>query len=202
MKRVGPRCGAASDDQPVVISIFMSENKSVPASPPPPPAVNSKQLAKLNSPLFIWPATVVLAVLLFFGLGYLFDVLTHESTDDAFIAAHVVSIAPRSPARLPPFTFSTTKWSARTNCWWKLTRRNLRHHRRAETILFRRLGSQLQDGARRARFDGRKSGHRRGHRRPVEGRCRRGGSHRCAGAGGFSAQPGIAEAEHHFGAGI
>jgi membrane fusion protein (multidrug efflux system) len=53
------------------------------------------QLAKLNSPLFIWPATAVLAVLLFFGLGYLADVLTHESTDDAFIAAHVVSIAPR-----------------------------------------------------------------------------------------------------------
>jgi membrane fusion protein (multidrug efflux system) len=52
-------------------------------------------LAKLNSPLFIWPAAVALAVLLFFGLGYFFDVLTHESTDDAFIAAHVVSIAPR-----------------------------------------------------------------------------------------------------------
>jgi len=64
-------------------------------NPPPPPTVNGKQLAKLNSPLFIWPATVALAVLLFFGLGYLFDVLTHESTDDAFIAAHVISIAPR-----------------------------------------------------------------------------------------------------------
>ena len=49
----------------------------------------------MNSPLFLWPATIALAVLLFFGLGYLFDVLTHESTDDAFIAAHVVSIAPR-----------------------------------------------------------------------------------------------------------
>ena len=59
------------------------------------PKGNRALLAKLNSPLFIWPATIVLAVLLFFGLGYLFDVLTHESTDDAFIAAHVVSIAPR-----------------------------------------------------------------------------------------------------------
>jgi membrane fusion protein (multidrug efflux system) len=73
----------------------MSENKSVPASPPPSPTLNNKQLAKLNSPLFSWPAAIALAVLLFFGLGYLFDVLTHESTDDAFIAAHVVSIAPR-----------------------------------------------------------------------------------------------------------
>ena len=68
----------------------MNEN-----NPPPAPAANGTKLAKLNSPLFIWPATVALAVLLFFGLGYFFDVLTHESTDDAFIAAHVVSIAPR-----------------------------------------------------------------------------------------------------------
>jgi len=73
----------------------MSENISVPANPPPPPTVSDRQLAKLNSPLFIWPATGVLVVLLFFGLGYLADVLTHESTDDAFIAAHVVSVAPR-----------------------------------------------------------------------------------------------------------
>jgi membrane fusion protein, multidrug efflux system len=57
--------------------------------------VRGFDLAKLNSPLFLWPAALALAVLLFFGLGYLFDVLTHESTDDAFIAAHVVSIAPR-----------------------------------------------------------------------------------------------------------
>ena len=72
----------------------MNESKSASASPPPP-AVNSKQLAKLNSPLFLWPATLVLAALLFLGLGYLVDALTHESTDDAFIAAHVVSVAPR-----------------------------------------------------------------------------------------------------------
>ncbi len=70
----------------------MSENKSVPSKPPP---VNGARLAKMNSPLFIWPATVALAVLLFFGLDYLVTALTHESTDDAFIAAHVVSIAPR-----------------------------------------------------------------------------------------------------------
>jgi membrane fusion protein (multidrug efflux system) len=73
----------------------MSEDKSVPSSPPLPPAVNGRQLARLNSPWFIWPATIALAVLLFFGLGYLFDVLTHESTDDAFITADVASIAPR-----------------------------------------------------------------------------------------------------------
>src|ERR1700722_20116173 len=75
----------------------MSENPNQPA----PPAQsenkggNGKQLAKLNSPFFIWPAAIVLAVLLFVGLDYFFAALTHESTDDAFIAGHVVSIAPR-----------------------------------------------------------------------------------------------------------
>jgi membrane fusion protein (multidrug efflux system) len=43
----------------------------------------------------VWPGAVVLAVILFFGLNYLVEVLTHESTDDAFIAGHVISIAPR-----------------------------------------------------------------------------------------------------------
>ena len=56
---------------------------------------NGGRLARLSSPLFIWPAAVVLALLLFAGLDYFFDALTHESTDDAFIAGHIVSIAPR-----------------------------------------------------------------------------------------------------------
>jgi len=70
----------------------MNENKSIPANPP---AMNGARLRKLNSPRFIWPATGVLAGLLFFGSDYLITALTHESTDDAFIEAHVVSIAPR-----------------------------------------------------------------------------------------------------------
>lgn len=41
------------------------------------------------------PVTLVLAVLLFLGLSYFLVAMTHESTDDAFIAGHVVSIAPR-----------------------------------------------------------------------------------------------------------
>jgi membrane fusion protein (multidrug efflux system) len=71
----------------------MSENPN----PPAPPATdgNGQRLARLNSPLFIWPVAIVLAALLFLGLDYFFDALTHESTDDAFIAGHVVSIAPR-----------------------------------------------------------------------------------------------------------
>jgi membrane fusion protein (multidrug efflux system) len=70
----------------------MSEN---PSSPPGAPADNGHRKSKFRSPLFIWPATVALAVLLFFGLGYLAETLTHESTDDAFIAGHIVSVAPR-----------------------------------------------------------------------------------------------------------
>src|SRR5690242_1481232 len=68
----------------------MIEEKSTAA-----PNGNGARLAKLNSPWFAWPAAGALAVLLFFGLDYLMTALTHESTDDAFIAAHVVSLAPR-----------------------------------------------------------------------------------------------------------
>jgi len=51
--------------------------------------------ANIKPPWFLWPAAAVLAVGLYFGLDYLADVFTHEATDDAFIAAHIVSIAPR-----------------------------------------------------------------------------------------------------------
>jgi membrane fusion protein, multidrug efflux system len=68
----------------------MNEEKSAAA-----PNANGARLAKLNSPWLVWPAAIVLAGLLFFGLDYLVTALTHESTDDAFITAHVVSIAPR-----------------------------------------------------------------------------------------------------------
>jgi membrane fusion protein (multidrug efflux system) len=76
-----------------------------PAQPNSPPSAqsqpvtekknNGETLRKLNSPLFIWPAAIVLAVLLYLGLVLLVNTLTHESTDDAFIAGHLVSIAPR-----------------------------------------------------------------------------------------------------------
>jgi membrane fusion protein (multidrug efflux system) len=42
----------------------------------------------------------VLAVLFFFGLHYLAESLTHESTDDAFLSADVVSIAPRAAGQV------------------------------------------------------------------------------------------------------
>ena len=69
----------------------MNENPAT----PPPADVPGRSPAKFNSPLFLWPAAIVLAVLLYFGLKALTVFFTHESTDDAFIAGHVVSIAPR-----------------------------------------------------------------------------------------------------------
>jgi len=68
----------------------MSEEKAA-----APVAKTENGASKFNSPIFILLATVVLAVLLYFGVGYVADIFTHESTDDAFIAGHIVSIAPR-----------------------------------------------------------------------------------------------------------
>jgi membrane fusion protein, multidrug efflux system len=73
-------------------------SKSQPPAPPQPALEkknNGETFRKLNSPLFIGPAAIVLAVLIFFGLALLVNTLTHESTDDAFITGHLVSIAPR-----------------------------------------------------------------------------------------------------------
>ena len=44
--------------------------------------------------------TLVLFGLLFFGLRYLAESLTHESTDDAFLDADVVSVAPKVPGQV------------------------------------------------------------------------------------------------------
>ena len=63
----------------------MSEAGSTPAAAPEP-----KKRTWL-----VWPGAVALAVLLYFGIAYLVEVFTHESTDDAFIAGHIISIAPR-----------------------------------------------------------------------------------------------------------
>jgi membrane fusion protein (multidrug efflux system) len=73
----------------------MSENPSTTNPPPAAPTGNGATWTKLNSPWLVWPATAALALLLYFALSYLNGFLTHESTDDAFVEGHVVSIAPR-----------------------------------------------------------------------------------------------------------
>ena len=72
----------------------MSESPAA-TSPPPAKSAAAKTPFNWSSPFVIWPGGVALAVLLFFALDYTIIALTHESTDDAFIAGHVVSIAPR-----------------------------------------------------------------------------------------------------------
>jgi membrane fusion protein (multidrug efflux system) len=65
-------------------------------NPTPPPVKNGNgSPSKFNQPKFLWPAALALAVLLYFGIAALVEIFTHESTDDAFIAGHVVSVAPR-----------------------------------------------------------------------------------------------------------
>lgn len=68
----------------------------VPAAPGAIPVKpNGQPPAWLTAPWFVWLATIVVGILLFLGIDFLADLLTHESTDDAFIAGHIVSVAPR-----------------------------------------------------------------------------------------------------------
>jgi membrane fusion protein (multidrug efflux system) len=55
----------------------------------------SDKPAQSRNPWFLGATFVVLAIALFFVVDYVVDVMTHESTDDAFIAGHVVGVAPR-----------------------------------------------------------------------------------------------------------
>ena len=68
----------------------------------PPPAESAVAISGQNSkpsylqrPGVIVVGTVLLALALFFGLRYLAQTLTHESTDDAFIDGDVVTLAPK-----------------------------------------------------------------------------------------------------------
>src|ERR1700759_4930859 len=62
---------------------------------PAQPAQKPSGPSVLQKPAFIWSAAVVVAILLFIGLRALVTAMTSESTDDAFITGHIVSIAPR-----------------------------------------------------------------------------------------------------------
>jgi membrane fusion protein (multidrug efflux system) len=73
----------------------MSDSKEQNPAQKKPEKKKSAVLQKLNSPVGLTISGIVLAGLLFFGLGYLIDTFTTESTDDAFIEAHIVSVAPR-----------------------------------------------------------------------------------------------------------
>ena len=100
----------------------MNENPNQPARQPQTGTASGS--AKFNSPLFIWPAAVVLAVLLFFGLGLFFRFA------DARIHRRRVHRRPRCFHRAANrragrrrSRFGQPDWSARTICSWRLIRR-------------------------------------------------------------------------------
>ncbi|MDB6111074.1 MAG: hlyD fusE, partial [Pedosphaera sp.] len=61
----------------------------------PPTAEKSRRKFDFKRPWVILTASVLLAITCFYGLRYLVHSRTHESTDDAFIEADVVSLAPK-----------------------------------------------------------------------------------------------------------
>jgi membrane fusion protein (multidrug efflux system) len=75
------------------------EHKS--ADKPNQPKAGEKSEPKDSKPSFftrtgvILLGTVILALIFFWGIGYLIDTFTHESTDDAFLDGIIVSVAPK-----------------------------------------------------------------------------------------------------------
>ena len=62
--------------------------------PTPTPIVTPVE-PKPVSGWLVWLGALLVAAICFFALTYFCAALTHESTDDAFIAGHVISVAPR-----------------------------------------------------------------------------------------------------------
>src|SRR5271170_6874721 len=72
-----------------------AESQPPPQAPAAAAAVETPKTGRLDSPWVLWPGTLALAAILYWGLGSLSDALTHETTDDAFIEANVIAIAPQ-----------------------------------------------------------------------------------------------------------
>lgn len=71
----------------------------------PNPDTEGKAEAKTRRALWKRPTTILvgvilLAALFYWGLGYLVESFTHESTDDSFLDAHIVSVAPKIAGRV------------------------------------------------------------------------------------------------------
>lgn len=70
---------------------------------PPQPAEKSEKSSvgnhpkrmRLDHPCWPYVAALVLAVIFFLGLKYLSHAFSHETTDDAFIEGHIVSVSPK-----------------------------------------------------------------------------------------------------------
>src|SRR5579859_311935 len=75
-----------------------TEGRPNPSAITQEPAKSGRALWK--RPVVVVLGTVMLGLLLFWGLGYMVESFTHESTDDAFLDAHVVSVAPKVAGRV------------------------------------------------------------------------------------------------------
>src|ERR1039458_8080637 len=62
-------------------------------------AAETKQSFWRRRPVVV-VGTVALFGLLFYGVGYLAESLTHEATDDAFLDSSILSIAPKVPGQV------------------------------------------------------------------------------------------------------
>ena len=98
----------------------------------------------------------MLAVLLYFGLSYLNSFLTHESTDDAFIEAHVVSVAPRIAGQVLAVHVLDNQMVHSNDLLVEIDPADYSIKLRAKTIRGGIAERQLPDGARRCRIDARK----------------------------------------------
>jgi membrane fusion protein (multidrug efflux system) len=67
---------------------------------PPRPHVDLKRRPLLHRPPVILAATIALIIGIFYGSFMLFHSLTYESTDDAFIDAHIIAVAPKIAGRV------------------------------------------------------------------------------------------------------
>jgi membrane fusion protein (multidrug efflux system) len=81
-----------------------NDTTTAPSPPAPAPAAQAQPAAQAAqkpgggngpSPILIWLGAVALGALLYFGLNYFIATLTSENTDDAFIAGHIIAMAPR-----------------------------------------------------------------------------------------------------------
>ena len=92
----------------------MSESKSA-----PPTAANAEAsgAAKPRRPAARFVALAVTGVALAVGfrqgLDYVLEVFTHESTDDAFLEAHIVAVAPRVAAQVLAVHVKDNQWVRR-----------------------------------------------------------------------------------------
>jgi membrane fusion protein (multidrug efflux system) len=89
-----------------------SSPASDPATEPSQPTVTKPQLPTLRLVVLVL-AGILLALGFYCGLGYTIRTFTHESTDDAFLEAHIVAVAPRVAGQIQSIHVKANQWVKR-----------------------------------------------------------------------------------------